>query len=182
MGYSGICVQMDGTPSDRLPLLLAAYQHRFKRNLESMTQHLVDSVTIGWDELGTDLLDGAPPWLVTALTGGAHWLSRPLVDVITPDGSPPRRMTVTDATVREYDVEWGYILHPHGIEVIGLEHQDIGPVVDWDTDPRTLFSNTPALWSTTVPVVTPVRSAAPRSVPSARPAPASPRAVARRQP
>lgn len=33
--------------------------------MEAMARHLIDDVTVGWDELGTDLLDGAPPALVT---------------------------------------------------------------------------------------------------------------------
>lgn len=42
------------------PLLLTAYQYRFNRDLEGISRHLVDDVAIGWDELGTDLLDHAP--------------------------------------------------------------------------------------------------------------------------
>ncbi|MGW0613279.1 hypothetical protein [Streptomyces sp. NPDC002788] len=57
-------------------MLLAAYQYKFGRNIEAMSRHLIDDVAVGWDELGTDLLDDAPPALVTALTGGEHRLSR----------------------------------------------------------------------------------------------------------
>lgn len=59
-GYSGIHVQLDGVPSHHLPLLLAAYQYKFGRNVEAMAQHLIDDIAVGWDELGTDLLDDAP--------------------------------------------------------------------------------------------------------------------------
>lgn len=76
-------------PSHHLPLLLAAYQHRFGRDLEAMSRHLIDDVAVGWDELGTDLLDGVPSPLVTALTGGEHWPSVTLDNLITADGSVP---------------------------------------------------------------------------------------------
>ncbi len=62
-------------PSHHLPLLLTAYQHRFRRDIEAMSRHLVVDVAVGWNELGTDLLDGAPPEIITALTGGERWLS-----------------------------------------------------------------------------------------------------------
>ncbi|WP_309248779.1 hypothetical protein [Streptomyces sp. MNP-20] len=68
-GYTGIYVHFDGYPSGRLPLLLAAYQHRFARDVEAMRVHLIDQVSIAWDELGTDLLDGAPKSLIKKLTG-----------------------------------------------------------------------------------------------------------------
>lgn len=67
-GYSGIHVQLDGVPSHHLPLLLAAYLYKFGRNVEAMSQHLIDDIAVGWNELGTDLLDDAPPTLVAALT------------------------------------------------------------------------------------------------------------------
>lgn len=79
-----------------------------------MSRHLIDDIAVGWDELGTDLLDGAPPALVTALTGGEHWPSRTLDHLITPDGSPPVRMSVTDTTADEQDMHWGYVLHKEG--------------------------------------------------------------------
>ncbi|CQR61852.1 hypothetical protein [Streptomyces leeuwenhoekii] len=59
-----------------------------------MTRHLVDDVAVAWNELGTDLLDGAPPEIVIALTGGERWPSSTLDHLVTPDGSPPVRMTV----------------------------------------------------------------------------------------
>ncbi|WP_107095009.1 hypothetical protein [Streptomyces chattanoogensis] len=170
-------------PSHHLPLLLTAYQYRFNRRLEAMSRHLVDDVAIAWEELGTDLLDGAPPALVAALTGGEQWPSRTLDDLITTDGSPPVRMTVNDDTVEEQDLQWGYILHPHGIEVINLVHEDIGPVVDWNTDPRTVFSDNPAHWSSLAPapVITPVRTTPPQAAPPPASVSGSPsRSAARR--
>lgn len=100
-GYDGIYVHLDGDPSQKLPLLLAAYRYRFGQDVEAMTRHLIDDVAVGWDELGTDLLDDAPPALVNALTGGEHWPSRTLDHLVTPDGSPPVRMSVTDTTAGE---------------------------------------------------------------------------------
>ncbi|WP_251021178.1 hypothetical protein [Streptomyces sp. ISL-98] len=127
-------------------MLLAAYQHRFGQDIEVMARHLVDGVAVGWDELGSDLLDGAPPEIVTALTGGEQWPSSTLDHLVTPDGSPPGRMTVTEKTAADQDLQWGYVLRPHGIEVISVLHADAGPVVAWDTDPRSGFSNHPAHW------------------------------------
>ncbi|WP_261800987.1 hypothetical protein [Streptomyces sp. PBH53] len=178
-GYDGVFVQFDGQPSVKLPLLLAAFQYRFARDVEAMTRHLVDGVAIGWAELGTDLLDGAPNEIVTALTDGQQWRSRTLDNVITPDGSPPVRMTVTDQNAAEQDLEWGYVLRPEGIEVISVSHIDASLVVGWDTDPRTLFSNHPAHWSapTPSPVATithasqPSRTTRPPAAPRPRTAP-----------
>ncbi|MFE6163148.1 hypothetical protein ACFQ7F_30020 [Streptomyces sp. NPDC056486] len=101
-------------PSHHLPLLLTAYQHRFGRDAKAMSRHLIDDVAVGWEELGTDLLDDAPPALVAALTGGEHWPSRTLDHLITPDGSPPVRMAVTNATADALDLQWGYVLHTEG--------------------------------------------------------------------
>ncbi|MEV7413275.1 hypothetical protein AB0O04_36290 [Streptomyces althioticus] len=150
-GYDGIYVQLDGQPSAKLPLLLAAFQYRFEGDVEAMVQHLVDGVAVGWDELGTDLLAGAPPQVFTALTGGEQWPSRTFDHLITPDGSPPVRMTVTERTAADQDVQWGYVLRSEGIEVISVPHADAGPVIGWDTDPRTLFSDHPADWPAPTP-------------------------------
>ncbi|MCZ4101812.1 hypothetical protein [Streptomyces sp. H39-C1] len=156
-------------PSHHLPLLLAAYQHKFGRDLQAMVRHLIDDVAVGWDELGTDLLDGAPPALITALTGGEQWPSSTLDHLITPDGSPPVRMTVTDDTADAQDMQWGYILHQHGIEVISAPHEGSGQLVDWTTDPRTNFSDHPAHWVpiAPAPIIQPAHAAPPRSAPAA---------------
>ncbi|MFF8732015.1 hypothetical protein ACF073_36915 [Streptomyces sp. NPDC015171] len=170
-------------PSHHLPLLLAAYQHKFGRDVEAMSRHLIDDVAVGWDELGTDLLDGAPPALVAALTGGEQWPSRTLDHLITPDGSPPVRMSVTDETAAEQDMQWGYVLHKHGIEVISLLPEDTGPVVDWATDPRTAFNDHPAAWSSPdpKPAIRASRGRQPQSAPAAAPAKSgAPRPAARR--
>ncbi|MFF9785091.1 hypothetical protein [Streptomyces nigrescens] len=167
VGYRGIYVHYDGQPSHHLPLLLAAYQGRFNRDVEAMTHHLVDDVAIGWEEIGTDLLYGAPPAVVAALTGGEKWPSRTLDNLMTLDGSPVERMTVTADTVGQQDLQWGYVLHPHGIEVINLRCEVDGPVVSWDTDPRTEFADSPEYWvpNGSVPVTAlppaPLRSSTP---------------------
>ncbi|WP_330260290.1 hypothetical protein OG586_32880 [Streptomyces murinus] len=75
-----------------MPLLLAAFQYRFNRDVDALARHIIDSVTLGWYTLGTDFLDGAPPSLVTELTGGMEFSSMPLDNfLITTDGSPPTR-------------------------------------------------------------------------------------------
>ncbi|MFI1060518.1 hypothetical protein ACH4TC_01330 [Streptomyces spororaveus] len=115
-----------------------------------MNRHLIDAVPVAWSGLGTDLLDGAPEALVNQLTGGQHYPSRQMNDLISPDGSPPRRMSVREGETGGLD--WGYVLHEHGIEVISLREELRGPVVGWDTDPRRRFSDHPALWQPTGPV------------------------------
>ncbi|MCC0094693.1 hypothetical protein K7B10_07825 [Streptomyces flavotricini] len=159
-------VHWDGYPSHHLPLLLAAHQHRFAGSLDAMTRHLIDDVPVGWSALGTDLLDGAPDELITALTRGERYASDQL-DVITPDGSPPTRMTVRDGQASGLD--WGYVLHDHGIEVISLREEQHGPVVGWATDPRTRFSDHPALWQPTGPVPGRPPSPAPKLTTTAMP-------------
>jgi hypothetical protein len=166
-------------PSHHLPLLLAAYQYKFGRNVEAMWRHLIDDVAVGWEELGTDLLDDAPPALVAALTGGEHWPSRTLDQLVTPDGSPPVRMSVTDETADAQDIEWGYVLHKEGVEVISLLHEDIGPIVSWSIDPRTAFNDHPTAWSSrdSPPANRASRSTPTPSAPAAarrRPAPRAP--------
>ncbi|MFJ8676323.1 hypothetical protein [Streptomyces sp. NPDC093589] len=140
-----------------------------------MTRHLVDDVTVGWEELGSDLLDEAPPEIVAALTGGDRWTSRTLDDLITPDGSPPVRMTVTEPTAADQDLAWGYVLRPQGIEVVPVQYAASGPVVRWDADPRTDFHN-PAAWPTAAPSV----AAGPPSKAPAPAAPSAPRTAVRR--
>ncbi|MFK0283251.1 hypothetical protein ACIQVL_22710 [Streptomyces sp. NPDC090499] len=153
-----------------MPLLLAAFQYRFNRDVDAMAHHLIDSVTLGWDTLGTDLLDGAPPALVTELTGGMQFRSRALDNfLITPDGSPPARETITPQSAAEQDFEWGYILRPGSIEVISVRIQaGWGPLVPWDTDPLTRFSDHPAHWTfdKPPPVIAPARAARAAKPPS----------------
>ncbi len=174
-GYTGIYVHHDGYPSGRLPLLLAAYQHRFARDVEAMSIHLIDQVNIAWDELGNDLLDGTPMSLLKQLTGRERWPSREMDDIITSDGSPPERQVITEGN--SGDLAWGYVLHPVGIEVISLYAADRGPIVDWNTDPRTRFSDHPYLWlpgqpvpATRLPRTTLVPAAAQATSAAARPA------------
>ncbi|WUX19773.1 hypothetical protein OG207_06940 [Streptomyces sp. NBC_01439] len=167
-------VHWDGYPSHHLPLLLAAHQYRFAGGLDAMARHLIDDVPVGWSALGTDLLDGAPDELITALTRGERYTSDQL-DVITPDGSPPTRMTVRDGQASGLD--WGYVLHGHGIEVISLREEQRGPVVGWATDARTRFSDHPALWQPTGPVPGRPPSPAPKLATTAVPPAAAPAAT-----
>ncbi|MFE3645899.1 hypothetical protein ACFXOM_33830 [Streptomyces sp. NPDC059169] len=152
-------------------MLLAAHQYRFGHDVEAMARHLVDGVAVGWDELGTDLLDGTPPQIVAALTGGEHWPSSTLDHLVSPDGSPPVRMTVTEKTAADQNLHWGYVLRPHGIEVISVLHAEAGPVVAWNTDPRLGFSNHPAHWPapSKAPVTTPAPAAGPKTTPTSSP-------------
>ncbi|MEV7196906.1 hypothetical protein AB0N81_34660 [Streptomyces sp. NPDC093510] len=174
-GYTGIYVHHDGYPSGRLPLLLAAYQHRFARDVEAMRIHLIDHVSIAWDELGTDLLDGTPKSLLKQLTGGERWPSREMNDIITSDGSPPERQVINEANSGA--LSWGYVLHSVSVEVISLYAADRGPIIDWNTDPRTRFSDHPYLWlpgqpvpATRPPRTTPAPAAPAPTSPAARPA------------
>ncbi|WTB59919.1 hypothetical protein OIC43_09465 [Streptomyces sp. NBC_00825] len=140
-------MHLDGGPESKLPLLLAAFQYRFGRDLDAMTQHLVDDVAVGWEELGSDLLDGALPETVTALTWGDRWPSRTMDTLMTLDGSPPTRMTVTETTAADQDMAWGYVLRPQGLEVIPVQYAPSGTVFNWDSDPCTDFSD-PTAWNT----------------------------------
>ncbi|MEV0445830.1 hypothetical protein AB0I84_12485 [Streptomyces spectabilis] len=169
-GYTGIYVHLDGYPSSRLPLLLAAYQYTFARDLDAMSARLIDQVSIAWDELGTDLLDGAPKPLVRQLTGGDVWPSREMDDLENLDGSPAEREVITETS--SGFIDWAYILHRQGIEVIGLHEAARGPLVDWNTDPRTRFRDSQRLWlpGHSVPAAQPPRTT---RVPAA-PMPASP--------
>lgn len=139
-----------------------------------MSRHLIDDIAVGWDELGTDLLDAAPPALVTALTGGEQWPSRTLDHLITPDGSPPVRMTVTADTADAQDLQWGYILRPQGIEVISVPYATAGHIVGWDSDPLVWFSDHPGHWPAPAPApaVATYQTATPVRAPDqSRPAP-----------
>ncbi|MGY4968343.1 hypothetical protein ACWGCC_03810 [Streptomyces nigrescens] len=135
-----------------------------------MSQHLIDDVAIAWDELGTDLLDGTPDPLRTQLTGGRNWPSRELDNIITSDGSPPEREVITEAN--SGGLTWGYVLHQAGIEVINLYAADHGSLIDWDTDPRTRFSDSQHLWAPDLPIpaTRPPRITPSPNVPAASPA------------
>ncbi|MFG2683574.1 hypothetical protein [Streptomyces sp. NPDC048392] len=166
-------VHFDGYPDSKLPLLLAAFRYRFAGDLEAMARHLIDKVHIGWEELGTDLLDGAPDALRRSLTGGDEFPSRQLTNVYSTDGTPAERELITqDGTG---DLEWAYVLHETGIEVIGLLAYDRGPVVGWDTDPRSRIRTDPGAWNpdSQAPVVPPrvaprLSATAPSSAPASR--------------
>ncbi|WP_435124585.1 hypothetical protein [Actinacidiphila sp. bgisy144] len=111
-----------------------------------MVGHLID-VPVGWDELGTDLLDGVPADLRRALVGDQHVPSTPLDDIRTMDGKPAQRMLVTHDPATHSGAEWGYVLRDIGIEVIPTGHGATnGPIVAWTTSPLTRFSDTPHRW------------------------------------
>ncbi|MEU3529094.1 hypothetical protein AB0E62_35445 [Streptomyces sp. NPDC038707] len=172
-------MHLDGYPTSTLPLLLASFQYRFARDLDAMTRHLVDDVAIGWQELGTDLLDGAPPYIVEYLAGDERWPSSTMDHLITPDGSPPVRMAVTEKDAADQDLEWGYVLRPEGIEVISVPYADAGPVVGWDTYLLTGFSDNPEYWLVPAqsPLATPARTAGPApAAPATAPVPSHPAA------
>ncbi|WP_327690720.1 hypothetical protein OG870_05980 [Streptomyces sp. NBC_00461] len=77
-------------------------------------------------------------------------------------------------------LNWGYVLHPHGIEVIGLLAYDRGPVVEWDTDPRSRIVADPGAWNPDSPApVVPPRTA-PRLSTTAPASAPTPRKAARR--
>jgi hypothetical protein len=151
-GFTGIYVHFDGYPSHHLPLLLAAYQHRFGGDVEAMAQHLIDTVAVGWENLGADLLDGVPEPLHAELAKATTAASRSLDNDVTPSDRPASRMTVDETSARKSWLEWAYVLHPHGLEVIDLIEHIRGPVVDWTTDPRTRFNNNRRLWRPDGPV------------------------------
>ncbi|WP_433919822.1 hypothetical protein OIE50_38955 [Streptomyces canus] len=177
-GYAGMYVHFDGYPGSKLPLLLAAYQHRFAGDVEAMARHLIDEVHHGWEELGTDLLDGAPAGLRRSLTGGEEYPSRQLTNVYNTDGTPAERELITQDGTE--DLEWAYVLHESGIEVIGLPAYDRGPVVGWDTDPRSRIVADPGAWNPDSPApVVPPRTAPRLSATAPASAPA-PRNAARR--
>ncbi|MCY0928216.1 hypothetical protein OTB20_18845 [Streptomyces sp. H27-H1] len=161
----------DGYPSNHLPLLLAAYQHRFAGDAEALAAHLIDSPAVGWNSLGDDLLDGTPEDIRQNLVG-QHG-SRPssaIDDMFTPDGSPAERMTCDESASGQGWLEWAYVLHPHGIEVLPLSESDSGSVVAWDQDPTTPYSDAVRAWlpGRRTPPATTVRKPAPLSKPSAK--------------
>lgn len=133
-----------------------------------MTLHLVDNVPVGWSQLGTDLLSDAPGPLRQALPWPHSSPSQPLDDVFSADGTPLPRMTVTETSTDGLD--WGYILRPHGIEVIGLREHSRGPVLAWNTDPASRFSDSHHRWAPDLapPVTIRPGTAAPSPAPAVR--------------
>ncbi|WP_416987021.1 hypothetical protein [Streptomyces sp. T028] len=132
--------------------MLGAHQYRFGGDLDALCRHLIDEAPDGWSQLGTDLLDGALEPLRAELVGSDEHPSRKLdnVHVITVGAAEPEPWTVTEKSHRGLD--WGYVLHPHGIEVIPLDAEDRGPILAWDTDPRARFSNSTHRWRPGHPV------------------------------
>ncbi|WP_405734835.1 hypothetical protein OG607_41195 [Streptomyces sp. NBC_01537] len=61
-----------------------------------------------------------------------------------------------------------------GIEVINPYDEDSGPIVAWNTDPRTRFSDSSALWASNKPVP----ATAPRPAPKLSTTPTQPVAPA----
>ncbi|MFF2041836.1 hypothetical protein ACFVVX_15515 [Kitasatospora sp. NPDC058170] len=60
------------------------------------------------------------------------------------------RAVITERTSGRLD--WAYLLHAHGVEVIGLQDHRRGPVVPWSTDPRGQFTDAPATWRLDAPL------------------------------
>ena len=156
--YAGRYCHFDGYPENQLPLLLGGLQYRFAGDLEALRRHLVDAPH-DWSGLGMDLLEGAPEHVLNQIDPHAErFPSRPLDDLVTPSGDPAEPVTITQANADGLD--WGYVLHDHGIEVIAHPYRDReGLVVRWDTSPLTRFQGTPSLWSRDRPV--PVRPSRP---------------------
>jgi hypothetical protein len=167
-GYGGIYIHWAGNPSHQLPLLLTAYRHRFDGDLDTMTEHLIDRVS-GWSRLGSDLLYGAPEDLLTALDYG----DRPSTELaaLAPDPQDRRRARFWITDQRTRGTDWGYVLHPNGIEVIPVRDARRGRIVPWATDPRVRISDSPLLWRPDRPL--PVRR--PSQVRNPIPAPGPPR-------
>lgn len=179
-GFSGIYVDWDGYPTNHLRLLLTAHQYQFARDTEAMARFLIDEVPVGWSGLGTDLLDGAPDSLRAELVGDEQFPSSQLDNLITPDGSPPHRMTINETSAG--GLEWAYILHQHSLEVIALTAYERGPLVDWNTDPRSRVLDHPGLWAPTgpAPVTAPPRPARLDTANPAQPVPPNTRRSAHR--
>nr|WSX75904.1 hypothetical protein OH826_19835 [Streptomyces sp. NBC_00899] len=83
-------------------------------------------------------------------------------------------MVVDESNAQSGDLQWAYVLHPIGIEVIPLTHARQGAVVGWDCDPLISFSDEPQWWSRSVRVDPPDQHIAPPSLTVTRPAPAAP--------
>ncbi|MCZ0978713.1 hypothetical protein O1L60_04180 [Streptomyces diastatochromogenes] len=96
-----------------------------------------------------------------------------MTGVVNLDGTPAKREVITRDNSGHH--QWGYVLHPAGIEVISRQNDPCGPVISWDTDPRAQFSEAMAPWMADGP---PPMSL-PRDLPKLAPAPAPPSAPAR---
>ncbi|MER5765653.1 hypothetical protein [Streptomyces sp. NPDC002082] len=157
----------DGYPSNHLPLLLAAHQHRFAGDTNALAAHLIDSPAVGWNSLGEDLLDGAPDEVRQHVIGphGGPGPSSTIDNMFTPDSSPAERMTCNEAAAGQGWLQWAYVLHPHGIEVLPLSETVTGSVVAWDQDPMAVFPDDVRAWlpGRRTPPPTTVRKPAPAS-------------------
>ncbi|WP_327386823.1 hypothetical protein [Streptomyces sp. NBC_01207] len=124
-----------------------------------------------------DLLDRAPDNVLERLDPhGDLGPSAPFDNVFNVDGTPAKPIPVTDANADAMGLEWGYVLHDHGIEVIALTWYDAGSIVPWDTDPLSRISGTPSLWDSNQPApiqapATPLKITKPLA-PAPAPAPA----------
>ncbi|MCX4758797.1 hypothetical protein [Kitasatospora purpeofusca] len=148
-GFRGIYCHKDGQPSHQLPLILGAFQYRFGEDADALARHLVDDVPVGWSALGTDLLDGAPDELRTA-PGIGRWPGRQYSSEPSAGGRVEPRAVITERTSER--LTWAYVLHAHGVEVIGLGEHRRGPVVPWSTDPLGRFTDTPGAWRPDAPL------------------------------
>lgn len=110
-----------------------------------MAAYLIDTAPEGWSSLGADLLDGAPDALRQHLAGGRGEPGRQY-----PAHSTLPPLVYTERTASGLD--WGYVLHPPGIEVISAPGQARGPIVAWGTDPRARFRDTASLWTPDRPI------------------------------
>lgn len=144
--FSGIYCAYDGYPDHQLPLLLGALCYRFAGDLNALRRHLIDA-THDWQGLGMDLLQGAPDAVLDTIDPQAErFPSMPLTDVYTLSGEPAEPIPVTEHP--DYgDLQWGYVLHDQGIEVIPLAWYDRGPLVAWSTPPLARIQRAPALWA-----------------------------------
>ncbi|OEV22047.1 hypothetical protein AN221_03745 [Streptomyces nanshensis] len=150
-----------------MPLLLSAHQNRFAGDTDALAAYLIDSAPEGWSYLGTELLDGAPEALRQHLVGGHD---EPGKRYPARANEPP--LIYTERTASR--LNWGYVLHPHGIEVIGEPGAGRGPVVAWSTDPRARFRDAALLWrpDRPIPATTPPPATARTAGAPAQPIPA----------
>ncbi|MEU9939081.1 hypothetical protein [Streptomyces lavendulae] len=110
-----------------------------------MRQHLVDAPH-DWKGLGMDLLQGAPDHVLDHFgPDGSRFASAYLDNVVNIDGTPAEPIPITEDNSE--GLEWGYVLHDQGTEVIALTWYNRGPTVSWGTDPLARVSGTPSLWA-----------------------------------